>query len=124
MSGIIQDIKNFIELSNGEILDLNKKRLFTTTEATTILSGLHIHDYDSAKKLNKKLEEIGLIYKHRTDVWDITSKYDERIDDIVRFESGNIKWTIEGIELIIELIKLSESDNPIDLFNFMKLQSI
>lgn len=110
MGGVIQDIKNFIELTNGETLDLNKKRIYTTTDATIILSSLGIYDYDSAKKLNERLEELGLIYKHRTGVWDITSEYDEDIDNIVKFESGNIKWTIAGLELIISLIQSNIED--------------
>lgn len=115
--GVIKDIKNIIELSNNKTIDLNKRRLYTTSEATTILAGLGVYDYDSAKKLNDRLEEVGLIYKHRSGVWDITKKYEDKIDNIVRFESGNIKWTIEGLELIIELIKSNEISEQMSLLD-------
>lgn len=110
MRDIIKDIKNLIELSNGEILDLNKERLYTSTDISNILPSLSIYDYDSAKKLNDRLSELGLIYKHRTGVWDITKKYDKDIDKIVKFESGNIKWTLNGVNKVLNIIEENQSE--------------
>lgn len=110
MRDIIKDIKNLIELSNGEILDLNKERLYTSKDISKMLPELSIYNYDSAKKINERLKKLGLIYKHRTGVWDITKKYDKDIDKIVRFESGHIKWTLNGVNLVLNLIIQNSSE--------------
>ena len=43
-------------------------------------------------------------------MWDITKKYDKDIDKIVKFESGNIKWTLNGVNKVLNIIEENQSE--------------
>lgn len=113
--GMVLDLHNQNKKFKEEIKELKPKaeyhdvvlqpgKLITTTDVAKDL-GM------SGTKLNKVLNELGIIYKQGK-VWKLYSKYQDRVPEYCDYHinefSQLLKWTEKGRQWIIELIEEGE----------------
>ena len=104
----IKTLLQTLEYEDGSREDVDSKKLLTTQEISSIIYAKGLKKYNTPQKLNKRLNELGFIYKHRTDVWDITKRYEHLIDENFTFENGSIRWYSNKLNWLINFLEENE----------------
>lgn len=66
--------------------------------------------YSSAQKFYTKLNEMNIIKRDRTDVWNVTDEYVHLIGVVLKFNSGNIIWLgNKALEFVMNIL-IDEND--------------